>query len=116
MKKINANWLKDNWRWILCFSLLLISILSVILHFATMDNDLKNYDLRNQIEEQLKKEMKEIVSPPKTAINNFQMGGKRFHIYIETRYRTELNQKEFVNYFLSRVGEKRLDLLRQRKW
>ena len=51
--------------------------------------------------------MKEIKLPPKTAVNKFQKGSKTFSIFIETRYRTEISQEEFVRHFkneLEKVG------------
>jgi hypothetical protein len=78
-----------------------------IYHFATIDAELWNDDLRIQSEKRLKKEMKEIKLPPKRAVNKFQKGSKTFSIFIETRYRTEISQEEFVRHFkdeLEKVG------------
>lgn len=99
MKKLDANWFVDNWKWVVFIALGITIFPSIIYHFATMDAELWNKDLRIQSEERLEKEMKEIKLPPKTAVNKFQNFGKRFSIIIQIRYRTEISREDFVRHF-----------------
>lgn len=69
----------------------------MIYHFATLDPDLGNEDLRNKLQAKLEKEMKDIELPPQTAINKFETLGKpKSSILVITRYRSELDRKEFL--------------------
>ena len=78
----------------------------IIYDFVTMDVELKNHELRDQLKKRLEKEMKEINLPPKTAVNNFTGRDKNFSIFIETRYRTEVGRQEFVHRIAEELGRK----------
>lgn len=106
MKKIDADWIVNNWQWILFFCLMIVAVPTFIWSFITMDSELWDYHKKMQLEEGFIGEIKNINLPPKTEVNNFQTLGKRFTVLVETRYRTELNQREFISYFIKELEKK----------
>ncbi|HQU86067.1 MAG TPA: hypothetical protein PKY59_23270 [Pyrinomonadaceae bacterium] len=98
--KSKADFFFDNWQLILFFSIFVVVAPFTIYSIATQDKDLSDNKLRNELADQLAKEMKEIPSPPKTAVNKFQSNAKDFNILVQTRYRTELSEKEIIDYFI----------------
>jgi hypothetical protein len=107
MKKANVKWFLDYWKEVLlaffAFFVLFIATPAFIYHIATIDPELKNTNLRNQLEDKLAKEMKEIPLPPKTTVNRFQSRSKNYSILVSTRYRTELSEREFVGHFVKEL-------------
>ena len=104
--KDKSNFFSNNWQLILCFSFIAVINLFTIYSIVTEDEDLSNGKLRYELADQLAKEMKEISSPPRTAVNNFQSNARDRKILVQTRYRTELGEKEIIEYF-TRELEKR---------
>lgn len=104
--KSKSNFFFNNWQLILCFSWLAAIGSFTIYSIVTEDEDLSNGKLRYELAEQLAKEMKELPSPPRTAVNNFQSNARDRKILVQTRYRTELSEKEIIEYF-TRELEKR---------
>ena len=83
-----------------------IVVPSLIYHFATLDPKLRDADLRKQNRELFEKEIKEIKLPPNTAVNKFSSNDKAFSILVDTRYRTELSESEFIDSFKTELGKK----------
>lgn len=50
--------------------------------------------------------MKGLSLPSKTAVNKFEGTSKDFSILVSNRYRTELNQQEFVDYLTQELKKK----------
>ena len=104
--KVNADWVNKNWQWVIFVSLLIFVIPTGIIYFATMDNDLWYSDQRKKLADVLTTEMKSINLPQKTAINKFHETSKSHQVFVYTRYRTELDEKEFVNYFIRELKKR----------
>lgn len=104
--KSKADFFFDNWRFIVFFAMMAVTAPFMIYSFVTQDKDLSDRNLRTELTEQLVKEMKEISSPPKTAVNKFQSNAKDFNILVQTRYRTELSEKEIIDYFTRELEKK----------
>jgi len=96
----------NNWKFIVYFPLMAVIAPFTIYSILTTDKDLSDNNLRYELADQLAKEMKEISSPPRTAVNNFQSNARDRKILVQTRYRTELGEKEIIEYF-TRELEKR---------
>jgi hypothetical protein len=106
MKKLDIDWFVDNWRWFVFISLMLVVIPSFIYHLATMNPQLRNSETRKQLRVDLEREMKEINLPSKTAVNKFESNDRDFLIFVQTRYRTETDEHEFVKLFTAELQRK----------
>lgn len=105
MKVLKLNWIIDYWKVIIILLIMAIVIPSGIYHFATLDPELRNSELRKQLREKLEKEMKELDLPARTAVNKFEGLDKSSSILITTRFRTELTDQEFLNHFIEKLKQ-----------
>lgn len=110
MKKESIKWMLEYWQEVLlalfAFFIFFIGLPFFIYHIATIDPELKDTDLRNQLKNKLAKEMKEISLPPKTDIIEFENLSKSFSVLFSIRYRTELSESEFAGHFMKELEKK----------
>ncbi len=99
--------IRENWKIILVFLWMLIIIPLFVYHKINSDKDLSDYEKWKSIQTSFEKEFKEIILPPKTAVNKFEnMSKPRESILLTTRYRTELNEIEFINHLKNELSKK----------
>lgn len=97
----------QNWRWIIFIGLMILVIPTFIYQEINLDQDLSNTENWMQIQKDFEKEQKELKLPSKTAVNKSEnMSKQRTSILVSTRYRTEINENEFVSQIKKELGKK----------
>ena len=97
----------ENWRWILFIGLMILVVPTFIYHEINLDENLSNIEEWKKVQNNFEEEFKQLKLPPKTAVNKSEnMSKLRGSILVSNRYRTELDENEFVSQIKNELNKK----------